>query len=330
MNISCEEPNLNAGRLIPNLSTFPVFKRVMIRLVDALDFKNFKRTNVEVTFFEKFDNLISVSGAANSNKMFDNIFHPDNINVEKHFDVFQGIVTGNNPVYIFDEREQWENLDIEKQLLHTLLHGRDFNKWIIKSTERRVLYVTEETEIINYPNTLKYLTKFKAELENSKSAEEKTSSWYSLHRPRVRKNLEIIPKIIIQNTRNERLKPRIVATVDEIGIYGSQGMNFVIPTTNEYSVYFLIGIINSSLINYLFATKFLNLAIKADYIKQISFPKPSKQQIEEIESLSKEILKLKAQNANAVISNKEKALNDIIYQLYNISVEEQKIIQDKA
>lgn len=147
-----------------------------INLIDALDFKNPKHMTVPVNFFEKFDNVISVSGDANSNKMFDNIFKSDNINIEQHFEVFQGIVTGNNPVYIFDKRQQWENINIEKELLHIVLHGRDFNKWIIKSTDRRILYVTEETGIKSYPKALKYLSKFKAELENSKSADEKTSS----------------------------------------------------------------------------------------------------------------------------------------------------------
>lgn len=299
-----------------------------IQLIDALDFKHFKRMRVVPSFFEKFDNVISVSGDVNSNKMFERIFAAENINIEKHFDVFQGIVTGNNPVYIFDEKEQWKKLDIEKELLQPLLHGRDFNKWIIKSTDRRILYVTEETGIKPFPKALKYLTQFKSELSSSKSADEKTSSWWCLHRPRVKKNLDIIPKIIIQNTRNERLKPRIVATVDEIGIYGSQGLNFVIPTTKEYSVYFLIGIINSALINYLFATKFLNLAIKADYIKQISFPKPTAKEVEAIEKTTKEILSLKTKNATADYGKQDKALNKLIYQLYNISEEEQKIIEE--
>ncbi len=32
---------------------------------------------------------------------------------------------------------------------------------------------------------------------------------------------------------------------------------------------YLVGILNSKLVNYLFATKLLNLAIKAEYLKQI-------------------------------------------------------------
>ncbi len=299
-----------------------------IQLIDALDFKHFKQTNVALNFFEKFDNVISVSGDSNSNKIFDKIFAKENINIEKHFEVFQGIVTGNNPVYIFDEKEDWKKLDIEKDLLQPILHGRDFNKWIIKNTDRRILYVNPKTEIKKYPKAEKYLKPFKEELNTRRECMNGAIPWYSLQWARDKKQLDVHPKILIQNTRNERLKPRIVATVDEVGVYGSQGLNFVIPKTNGYSVYFLIGIINSSLINYLFATKFLNLAIKADYIKQISFPKPNREQIEAIEKLCKTILDLKNVNEKADINLKEQQLNKIIYDLYNIIEDEQTIIEN--
>jgi len=300
-----------------------------IELIDALNFNQPRITIVENDFFEKFDYTISVSGDENSNKVFDKIFKATNINVEQHFEVFQGIVTGNNPVYIFDEPEQWKSVEIEPELLKPLLHGRDFNKWIIKNAERRVLYLTQDIEINNYPKALNYLSKYKDNLESSRSSNEKTTDWWCLHRPRVKENLDYTPKIIIQNTRNERLKPRIVATVDEVGYYGSQGMNFVVPKTKEYSAYFLIGIINSTLVNYLFATKFLNLAIKADYIKQISFPKPTEKTVNEIETISKEILNLKSKDLQADTKNLEKKLDFAVYHLYQLTEDEIKII-DKA
>ncbi len=298
-----------------------------IELIDALNFGQPKTTIVENNFFEKFDYTISVSGDENSNKIFDKIFKSTNINVEQHFEVFQGIVTGNNPVFIFDEPEQWKSVEIEPKLLKSLLHGRDFNKWIIKNSERRILYLTQNLDINNYPKALNYLYKFKGDLENSRSANEKTTDWWCLHRPRVKENLDYTPKIIIQNTRNERLKPRIVATIDEVGYYGSQGMNFVVPITQEYSVYFLIGIINSTLINYLFATKFLNLAIKADYIKQISFPKPSSKTVNEIETISKKILSIKSKDQQADTSKLEKKLDFAVYYLYQLTEEEINIIE---
>jgi len=298
-----------------------------IELVDALNFSNPKTTVVKSDFFEKFDNTISVSGDENSNKVFDKVLNATNINIEQYFEVFQGIVTGNNPVFIFDEPEQWKSIEIEKQLLKPLLHGRDFNKWIIKNTERKILYLSPKSEIDSYPKAKKYLEPFKKELSTRREVQNGAIPWYSLQWARNKNLLDQRPKIIIQNTRNERLKPRIVATVDEKGFYGSQGLNFVVPKGDEFSVYFLIGIINSTLINYLFATKFLNLAIKADYIKQVSFPKPTAKLTKDIETLSKEILAVKSIDISNDTSANEKAIDKLVYELYQLSKEEIKIIE---
>ncbi len=294
-----------------------------ISLIDALDFNHPRSSKVFADYFSKFNNILSVSNDSNSNNIFDKLFHPDNINIESHFDVFQGIVTGNNPVFIFDEPEQWQALNIESDLLQTVIHGRDFNKWIIKNTDRKILYLCPKSNIDDYPEARKYILQFKSELIKRRECKNGVIPWFSLQWARNRELLNITPKIIIQNTRNERLHPRIVATVDEIGIYGSQGLNFVVPKTNIYSVYFLIGIINSKLINYLFATKFLNLAIKADYIKQISFPKPSPSFIFQIENLTKKIL---ADKLKKSITKLEFDVDTLVYRLYNLSYNEVKII----
>ncbi|HMX00899.1 MAG TPA: N-6 DNA methylase [Cyclobacteriaceae bacterium] len=296
-----------------------------IKLTEALDFKKPRTTIVSPNYFEKFDNVISVSNDADSNGLFEKLFNKVNINIETHFDVFQGIVTGNNPIFIFDEPDQWRSKLIEKELLKPLLHGRDFGKWFIKNSERRILYLNPKTNISNYPLTKKYILPFKEELSKRRECMNGAIPWYSLQWARDESLLEIVPKIIIQNTRNERLKPRIVATVDELGIYGSQGINFVVPKTNKYSVYFLIGIINSRLIDYLFSTKFLNLAIKADYIKQLGFPSPSNYLISEIEMRTKAILKLKYNGKS--VSALEGEIDNLIYRLYDLSYEEVKVVE---
>ncbi|WP_233131792.1 DUF7149 domain-containing protein [Robiginitalea sediminis] len=299
-----------------------------IELIDALNFNQPRTTVVENDFFEKFDYTISVSGDENSNKIFDKLFKATNINVEQHFEVFQGIVTGNNPVFIFDEPEQWISAEIEPELLKPVLHGRDFNKWIIKNSERKILYLNPKSDIDNFKKAKRYIEPFKEELSKRRECVNGAIPWFSLQWARNKDLLDYTPKIIIQNTRNERLKPRIVATVDEVGYYGSQGLNFLVPKTGEYSAYFLIGIINSTLVNYLFATKFLNLAIKADYIKQISFPMPSDKAVNEIESISKEILKLKSKDIQADTSELEKQLDFSVYHMYHLTEDEIDIIEN--
>ena len=79
----------------------------------------------------------------------------------------------------------------------------------------------------------KYLLKYKENLSKRRECLNGAIPWYSLQWARDIKQLDTTPKIMVQNTRNERLRPRIVATVDEIGVYGSQGMNFIVPKSVE-------------------------------------------------------------------------------------------------
>ena len=242
-----------------------------ITLRHAVDFLNPTITTVDSGYFKTFNNAISISEKT-SDAISDKLFKADYIEVERHFTVFQGIVTGNNDAFIFETEKDAIDKGIEPELLHSLCHGRDIGKWETRSLERRILYIDENTELSSYPNAYTWLYSFKEKQDARNIGKTDIIVWNRLHRPRVKSELDVREKILIQNTRNESLKTRIVATIDRNGVYASQGINFVIPKTNEYSIYFLLSLLNSKLMNFLFSKKFLNLAIKAEYIKQIRFP----------------------------------------------------------
>jgi type I restriction-modification system DNA methylase subunit len=253
-----------------------------IELVNALDFSKRIFNIVSNKFFEKYDNNISI-GKEESNSLTDKIYAAINIEAEQCFNIFQGVVTGNNDVFVFENKNDAIDKGIENELLYPMCHGRDITKWHVEN-KHVMLYINSEVNIDLYPGAYKWLLSFKETLSSSKSSNEKSSDWYFLHRPRVKNELLTKPKILIQNTRNERLQPRIVATIDEEGLFGTQGLNFIIPTSN-IDIYSLLGLLNSKLVNYLFSTKLLNLAIKADYLKKLKFPQSLKES--EIGNLAK-------------------------------------------
>ena len=137
------------------------------------------------------------------------------------------------------------------------------------------------------------------------------------------------------------MKKRIVATIDETGLYTAESLWNIIPKKDDYSIYFLLAILNSNLINYLFSTKFLNLGIKKDYLNKISFPKISIEDQENIIGLVKRILNLhkdlKTTNVPTLkstietqIITFESELNNIIYELYDLSDDEIAIIESEV
>ena len=296
-----------------------------IKLTNAVDFTQSESHYVQADYFQMFDNMISIGNDYGSS-IYDKLFNPKLECLGDHYKVFQGIVTGNNPAFIFDTEEEALSHQIDATLLHPLCHGRDLDKYYIRNRERRILYVNSEVEIDSYPQTKEWLLGFKDALVKRREVKKGVIEWYSLQWPRIKSELDLKEKILVQNTRNESLNTRIVATIDDYSVYGTQGINFIIPMKND-SLRFLLGILNSKLINYLFATKFLNLAIKADYLKQVRLPNVSSVEKQKLENLVDSILNAKGKGENT--SELESSVDSFIYKMYGLTEEEIRIVEQQ-
>lgn len=296
-----------------------------IILKNAVDFENQQVSSVPSDYFSLFQNLISISDQK-TNDLMGKLFNHDFPRLDENFSVFQGIVTGNNPAFIFDSEAEALSNGIDKELLHPLCHGRDIERYAVRSRERRILYLNNSVNIETYPNTETWLTAFKEALSKRREAKNGAIQWYSLQWPRVKSELDLKEKIWIQRTRNESLKIRIVATLDEQGCYTSEGMLNIIPKQKKLSLRYLLGILDSSLLNYLFATKFLNLAVKGEYLKQLRIPVSDAATKNQLEALVSEILELKKVNISADTTSLENQIDFLVYHLYGLTYDEVLIV----
>ena len=262
-----------------------------ITLRHAVNFFEPSIHSVPSDYFKTFKNAISI-GEENADTITDKMFLQDFATVDEHFTVFQGIVTGNNDAFIFETEEDAISKGIEKELLHTYCLGRDIGKWEMRNLERKIMYVDKNTPLEEYHGAISWVAPFKDNLVLRRECVKGSIPWYALQWARVKTELDTKEKILIQRTRNESLKIRIVATIDKTGIYSAESIINVIPKTGEYSIYFLLSLLNSKLFNYLFATKFLNLAVKGEYLKQIRFPKLSADDQQPFSELADKMLAL--------------------------------------
>ena len=300
-----------------------------IILKNAVDFENQQVSSVPSDYFSLFQNLISISDQK-TNDLMGKLFNHDFPRLDENFSVFQGIVTGNNPAFIFASEAEALSNGIDKELLHPLCHGRDIERYAVRSRERRILYLNNSVNIETYPNTETWLAAFKDALSKRREAKNGAIQWYSLQWPRVKRELDLKEKILVQNTRNEALKTRICAVLDDKSVYGSQGVNFIILNDVHVSLRYLLGILDSTLINYLFATKFLNLAIKAEYLKQLRIPIPSAVILKQLESLVSKVLELKKVNIEADTTSLENKIDFLVYHLYGLTYDEVLIVDPKS
>ena len=300
-----------------------------IILKNAVDFENQQVSSVPSDYFSLFQNLISISDQK-TNDLMGKLFNHDFPRLDENFSVFQGIVTGNNPAFIFASEAEALSNGIDKELLHPLCHGRDIERYAVRSRERRILYLNNSVNIETYPNTETWLAAFKDALSKRREAKNGAIQWYSLQWPRVKRELDLKEKILVQNTRNEALKTRICAVLDDKSVYGSQGVNFIILNDVHVSLRYLLGILDSTLINYLFATKFLNLAIKAEYLKQLRIPIPSAVILKQLESLVSKVLELKKVNIEADTTSLEYQIDFCVYHLYGLTYDEVLIVDPET
>ena len=298
-----------------------------ITLKNAVDFNNPKVRVVPANYFSAYNNIISVGGERDSDSLFAKLLDSSLVKLDQKFTIYQGIVTGNNPAFIFETEKKALDKGIDKELLHPFCHGRDIEKFMIRSRQRRILYIDNSTNIEKYPTTKRWLSKFKEKLLSRREAKKGTIQWCSLQWPREKKDFDLKEKILVQRTRNEALTTRVVATLDDDSVYGSEGIYFLIPKTKDANLHFLLGILNSKPMNYLFATKFLNLAIKAEYVKQLRLPPVSPAQQKPIIDLVDSILAAKKKDPSADTSKLEEEIDNLVYDLYGLTPEEIAIVK---
>jgi hypothetical protein len=88
------------------------------------------------------------------------------------------------------------------------------------------------------------------------------------------KELEIYtqPKILIQRIRNLSLKQRIVATLDMDNLLCTNTLRIGVLKNLDYDLKFILGILNSTLINFIFSKFFLNKDIYAHQLERVPIP----------------------------------------------------------
>jgi hypothetical protein len=163
-----------------------------------------------------------------------------------------------------------------------------------------------------------------------------------------RKSAIDVPKIIIQYIRKISLSRRIIAAMDADGsYYPLNNYSYVIPKDANFSLGFILGILNSSLINFYFANHFIDYNIKPTYLQQlpirtINFKKQKEKAkhdkivslVEETLELHKKISGVKNPDEKTRIQRQidaaDSQIDKLVYDLYNLTPEEIKLVEEAS
>jgi hypothetical protein len=139
------------------------------------------------------------------------------------------------------------------------------------------------------------------------------------------------PKILIRRIINRQ--DRLSVTYCSEKIVFKKDINPFIPIDNQFDCLFLTGIIASKLISFIYLNS-SSIATKDDFrqttlseLRKLPIPKASQNKQTEISKIVKNILENKEINPDADTSGLEKEVDQLVYQLYELTEEEIKIVE---
>jgi hypothetical protein len=149
-----------------------------------------------------------------------------------------------------------------------------------------------------------------------------------LAEPRYSASYDAPVKIIIRQTGSS-----LIATIDNQQFVVRDNLYTIISTNKEYSEYIILACLNSKLLNWYYQNIVNNevgealAQVKRGHLATLPIPKINSSVFPTIESLIKEVLNLKQDNNSADTESLESKIDLLVYQLYDLTEEEIKIIE---
>ncbi len=206
--------------------------------------------------------------------------------------IFQGIKTGCDSAFVLG-KSTLKKENIEKKILKQLVSGSETKRYKIPQSEKHLIFpynlgsknislFSEGLMAEKYPNTLTHFKKKEKHLRNRESGRFDDEEWYCFSRPQNLKKLDK-PKILLAGTA-----PGLRAFCDEKGKYSFLGGRVygLLPTC-ENDLFYLLGLLNSKLLNFIFQMLARPKSggfydIETQYLAPLPIPDPSKSEKEEV------------------------------------------------
>ena len=274
--------------------------------------------------------------------------------------IYRGVLTGFNEAFIIDTETRnkilancktEEERKRTEEIIKPVLRGRDIEKWRYNWAGLWLIYIPWHFPLHNnpnisgaskeaeerlkqlYPSLYEHLLKYKEKLLNRNKEETGIRyEWYALQRWAA----DYYPEFEKEKIVWQRVTQQFSFCIVPKGVYVLDSMAFMVGN----NLRFLIGVLNSRLIDYYIKTYVHQYADKGfllsnQYVERILIPKVPEDQQKPIIDLVDKILSL-AQSPDyktdpqkqARVKELEKQLDQLVYKLYNLTEEEINIIEE--
>ena len=241
-------------------------------------------------------------------------------------EVASGISTGGDKIFRIHESAIDES-KFEKGILKKVLIGREINRYQTTNTNHCIIYTTKNVTIKNYPNILNYLMPYMDKLSKKRETKKGTLPWWCLHWPRYER-LFTEDKIILRQTAD-----KIIATYDTKGFFVLNSI-LVVKISNHFHMdsKYCLAFLNSKLSNFIYK----NISqeegrvfaeVKPKNVRKLLIPKITFEEQRPFVELVDQILLVKENDPSKDTTELELKIDQMVYDLSDLSSEEIKIIE---
>lgn len=239
--------------------------------------------------------------------------------------IYRGVTTGYNPAFIINDEKKNDLLNEDPNnidVIKNMLQGRNIRRWYYNESDENLLQTGYDIEIKKlYPSIYAHLLQYKEKL-SIRADQGKT--WWNLRACKYYPEFEREEKIIWGLTAD-----KWAFTLDSAQHYLPS--NGYILTSTIIPIKYILGLLNSKLMHYYFHFIGIMTAGGAYTLKAAtisSLPFKIAKNTDEIVSIVEKILIVKSNNHDADVSNLESKIDRLVYQLYGLTDEEIKIIEE--
>ncbi len=151
--------------------------------------------------------------------------------------------------------------------------------------------------------------------------------WYLSENTSEKSRHHEVERIAMQGMTGANDKIRLVMTIVPPGVYLANSCNYILPT-QELPASYLLGLLNSKLLNWYFRCFSTNSNVNGYEVEDFPMPKATEQQKQAIISLVDKILNAKRSDPSTDTSALEREIDGMVYGLYGLT-EEEIVIIDK-
>ena len=134
-------------------------------------------------------------------------------------------------------------------------------------------------------------------------------------------------RILMQGITGVNEKIRLKMTLTDAGVFCANSVNYILPPVSYSSIEYILGLLNSKLINWFFAELSTNSNVNGYEVDNLPIRKSANQN--RIEKIVIEILAAKQVNPNADTSTLEDEIDRIVYELYELTGNEIRIVEKR-